>query len=238
MSFVDQLNNMIAGTAVDNNGAPIPALDFFAVNPIGTGPGQVSSEQFNTLFGTNIRESSSFQRVFDAKLTGFPFELPGGKIGLALGGEFRQEGFRFQDSPEIFVGSVPIPGIDVKRDIYSFYGELNVPIVGSSMNVPGVYNLELTLAGRYDHYEGVSEDAKVPKIALRYQPIKDLTLRATYSNSFIAPNLFQLFGPPGQGFSPAISVNGGPPGQAQVLIPTNPDLIPSTAESLLGRICL
>ena len=42
---------MIAGTAVDNNGAPIPALDFFAVNPIGTGPGQVTQSQFNTLFG-------------------------------------------------------------------------------------------------------------------------------------------------------------------------------------------
>jgi iron complex outermembrane recepter protein len=228
---LDQLNKMIAGTAVDNNGAPIPPLDFFAVNPIGTGPGQVSATQFNTLFGTNIRESSSFQRVFDAKLTGFPFELPGGKVGLALGGEFRQEGFRFQDSPEIFVASVPIPGIDVKRDIYSFYGELSVPIVGSSMNVPGVYDLELTLAGRYDHYDGVSEDAKVPKVALRYQPIKDLTLRATYSNSFIAPNLFQLNGPPGQGASPTVSINGGPPGQASVVIPTNPNLIPSTAES-------
>jgi iron complex outermembrane recepter protein len=228
---LDQLNKMIAGTAVDNNGAPIPALDFFAVNPIGTGPGQVTSAQFSTLFGTNIRESSSFQRVFDAKLTGFPFELPGGKLGVAVGAEYRQEGFRFQDSPEIFVASVPQPSIDVKRDIYSFYGELDVPIVGSSMKVPGIYNLELTLAGRYDHYEGVSEDAKVPKVAFRYQPIKDLTLRATYSDSFVAPNLFQLNGPAGQGASPTVSIDGGPPGQASVETPTNPNLIPSTAES-------
>jgi iron complex outermembrane recepter protein len=229
--LLDQLNKMIAGTAVDNNGNAIPPLDFFAVNPIGTGPGQVSASQFNTIFGTNIRESSSFQRVFDAKITGFPFELPGGKVGLALGGEFRQEGFRFQDSPEIFVASVPIAGIDKKRDIESAYGELSIPIVGSSMNVPGVYDLELTLAGRYDHYEGVSQDAKVPKIALRYQPIKDLTLRGTYSNSFIAPNLFQLDGPPASGFSPAISVDGGPTAQAQVVAPTNKALVPSTAES-------
>ncbi|MGI9114326.1 MAG: hypothetical protein ACR2FX_04710 [Chthoniobacterales bacterium] len=127
-----QLNAMIAGTAVDANGQPIGPLDFFAVNPVGTNPGQVTRDQFNTIFGANLRDLSSFQRVFDAKLTGFPFELPGGKIGVSIGGEFRQEGFKVVDSPEIFVGSVPIQNIDVKRDIYSFYGELSIPIVGAS----------------------------------------------------------------------------------------------------------
>ena len=34
------------------------------------------------------------------------------------------------------------------------------------MNIPGIYNLELNLAGRCDHYEGVSEDAKVAKKVL------------------------------------------------------------------------
>lgn len=99
------------------------------------------------------------------------------------------------------------------------------------MKVPGVYNLEINLAGRYDHYEGVDEDAKVPKVTLRYQPIKDLTLRATYSNSFIAPNLFQLFGPTGTGFSVPITFNGVVQDQAQVAAFTNPNLKPSTAES-------
>ncbi len=226
-----QLNAMIAGTAVDANGASIPPFDFFAVNPIGTNPGQVTRDQFNTIFGANIRQLSSFQRVFDAKLVGFPFELPGGKVGLSLGGEFRQEGFKISDSPEIFVGSVPVGIVDRKRDIYSFYGELSIPIVGASMNVPGVYNLEVNLAGRYDHYEGVSEDAKVPKVSLRYQPIKDLTLRATYSNSFIAPNLFQLFGPTGTGFTAPITLNGVVQDQAQISAATNTALVPSTAES-------
>lgn len=234
--FAPQLNAMIAGTAVDANGAPIPALDFFAVNPIGTGPGQVSSAQFDTIFGSNIRALSSFQRVFDAKLVGFPFELPGGKIGLSLGGEFRQEGFKVADSPEIFIGSVPIGIIDRKRDIYSFYGELSVPIIGTSMHVPGVYNLELNLAGRYDHYEGVNEDAKVPKISLRYQPIKDLTLRATYSNSFIAPNLFQLFGPTASGFTAALTLNGVVQDQAQISAATNTALNPSTAETYTAGV--
>ncbi len=232
-----QLNAAIAGTATDNNGNPIPAFDFFAINPVGTNPGQVTPGQFSTFFGNNIRKLSSYQEVFDGKINGFPFELPGGAVGIALGAEYRVEGFKVQDSPEIFVGSVPIQQINASRSIYSFYGELSVPIIGSSQKIPWVYSLELDLAGRYDHYEGVSEDAKVPKVSLRYQPIKDLTLRATYSNSFVAPNLFQLNGPTALGFSPSISfkdpVTGAPvvQDQAQVSAGTNPNLVPSKAES-------
>lgn len=99
------------------------------------------------------------------------------------------------------------------------------------MNVPWIYSLEVGLAGRYDHYEGVDEDAKVPKVSLRYQPIKDLLLRATYSNSFIAPNLYETVGPSSTGFSQAIEFNGVPQDQAQVQSGSNPDLRPSTAES-------
>jgi iron complex outermembrane recepter protein len=152
---------------------------------------------------------------------------------LSIGGEFRQEGFKVVDSPEIFVQSVPIGNIDVKRDIYSVYGELDIPIIGSSMNILGIYNLELNIAGRYDHYEGVKEDAKVPKLSLRYQPIKDLTLRATYSNSFIAPTLFETNGPNSTGLSSTIVLNGVGQTQAQVLVlaGSNPDLTPATAET-------
>lgn len=232
-----QLNAAIAGTAVDNNGNAIPPLDFFALNPVGNGPGQLSPAQFSTIFGNNLRRLSSYQEVFDARITGFPFKLPGGALGLSLGGEYREEGFKVNDSPEIFVGSVPIQEINRGRSIESAYGELSIPIVGSDMHVPFVYNLELSLAGRYDHYQGVDEDAKVPKITLRYQPIKDLTLRATYSNSFVAPTLYQLFGPQSSGFSDSITLFNPATGnqevqdQAQVVTGSNPNLVPSTAES-------
>jgi iron complex outermembrane receptor protein len=228
------LNAMIAGHDLDGNA--IPALDFFARQPVGTAPNQISQAQFDTIFGSNFRTLDSFQRVFDAKIVGFPFSLPAGKVGITLGGEYRVEGFKAADSPEIFVGSVPIGQIDVKRDITSFFTEINIPIVGSQMNVPGIYNLELGLAGRYDHYEGVSEDAKVPKVTLRYQPIPDLTLRSTFSNSFIAPNLFQTNGPVGSGFSPTISFNGVVQDQAQTQTGSNPDLIPSTAQAITAGL--
>ncbi len=195
------------------------------------GPGQISGAQFNTLFGSNIRSQSSYQEVFDGKVYGFPFHLPGGDLGVSFGGEYRQEGFKLQDSPEIFVGSVPVQDINAGRAVKSVYAEVSVPVVGPQMNIPAVYSLDIDLAGRFDHYDGVSEDAKVPKVTLRYQPIKDLTIRATYSNSFVAPTLYELFGPSATGFSNAITLNGNVQDQAQVMSGSNPNLVPSTAES-------
>jgi len=228
------LNAMIAGH--DLNGNPIPALDYFARQPVGTAPNQISQEQFDTIFGSNFRTLDSFQRVFDAKIVGFPFSLPAGKVGFTLGGEYRVEGFKVADSPEIFVGSVPIGQINVKRDIESVFTEIQIPIVSSAMHVPGVYNLELDLAGRFDHYAGVSEDAKVPKVGLRYQPIPDLTLRSTFSNSFVAPNLFQTNGPSSTGFTSSITLHGVVQDQAQVQTGSNPDLVPSTAQSITAGL--
>ena len=142
------------------------------------------------------------------------------------------KGSRLTDSPEIFVGSVPIWIIDTRRDIGSIYLETSIPIVGSEQHITGIYNLELDLAGRHDHYEGVSEDANVPKIMLRYQPIPDLTLRGTFSNSFVAPNLYQLFGPVSTGFFDGhLVLRSCLRSRRRFRLGSNPDLIPSTAQS-------
>src|SRR6185503_19669341 len=120
-------------------------------------------------FGKNIRAQTTFQRSFDLRVTGFPLELPGGPLGVSAGVEYRVEGFKVSDSPEIFVGSVPIGEITTDRNVLSTNAEVRIPIVGSSQNVWGIYNLEIGLAGRWDTYEHVDEDAKVPKVTLRYQ---------------------------------------------------------------------
>jgi iron complex outermembrane receptor protein len=187
------------------------------------------------MFGTNIRSQSSYQRVFDSKIVGFPFSLPAGKVGLSLGAEYRVEGFAAIDSPEIFLGSTPVSDINVKRNITSFYGEVSVPIVSSAMNVPFVYNLEMNGAFRHDHYKGVNPDANVPKITLRWQPTPDMTIRATYSASFIAPTLFQTNGPNLEAFTAAINLGQGAE-QAQILSGSNTALAQSTAETYTAGI--
>ncbi len=233
-----QLNSMIAGTARDFSNNLIPPLDFFSLNPIGNGPGQVSARQFSTIFGANIRYQDSSQQGFDVKLTGFPVKLPAGPFGFALGFEYRNEGYKVSDSPEIFIGSVPVTEVSLSRWTYAAFLEVSIPLVSPQMKIPGIYSMDLTLAGRHDHYQGINKDANVPKVTFRYQPIKDLTLRASFANSFVAPNLYQLYGPASVGFTGTITLPTGPAptdplanGQANVSIGSNPNLVPSTAQS-------
>jgi iron complex outermembrane receptor protein len=231
-----QNSNLVNADAI-NAAIATGGYDFFARNPVGTGPGQVSAATFNTFFGTNIRNLQTYQKVIDAKLTGFPFKLPAGPFGFAIGGEYRQEGMKAVDSPEIFVGSVPIKDVDLSRGIYSVYLELSIPLVSPQMKIPGIYSMDLSLAGRHDHYAGVRKDANVPKATFRYQPIQDLTLRASFANSFVAPNLYQLHGPNFSGFSPGIFLFNPMSGmneeqdQAQALTGSSLKLAPSTAQS-------
>ena len=64
------------------------------------------------------------------------------------------------------------------------------------------HSLELSMAGRFDHYEGVSKNALGPEGRIALQPDKDITMRFTYSNSFIAPNLYQSAGTSAEAFRP------------------------------------
>src|SRR4029077_1252534 len=63
--------------------------------------------------------------------------------------------------------------------------------------------------------------------------------RAYFGNSFVAPTLYQLYGPAAQGFTtpynlpllPAAGSPRSPTLQSQVQSGSNPDLVPSTAQN-------
>ena len=231
------LNSLIV--AQNPDGSPIPGttLDFFALDPIHDGARSITPENFNTIFGSNIRRQDSYLRSFDAAIRGDVFTCPVDRSASRLRHNTMLKGSRLADSPEIFIGSVPVGQINTGRYTFAAASELNIPIVGPQMSVPFVYSLELKLQGRYQTIEGISGDSKVPKVMLRYQPIKDLTLRGTFGNSFIAPDLYSLYGPQAQGFSPTIALFNPVSGmnetqdQAQVLTGSNPDLVPSVAQN-------
>ena len=89
----------------------------------------------------------------------------------------------------------PGPQLSARRYIDTAYGQIDLPILGGKWSWPGARNLEVILSERYDNYSDFGGAAK-PKVAIRYKPIDDLTLRATYAEGFIAPSLSQLFGTP------------------------------------------
>ena len=75
-----------------------------------------------------------------AQLTGDVITLPGGPISFALGFEHRRE--TISDNPDPLnttfntIGSVDLEASHGSREVWSYFGELRVPITGSGWNVP------------------------------------------------------------------------------------------------------
>ena len=183
----------------------------------------------NGVFGTNFRDQKTALNVFDIGFTAFPFKLPAGPVGFAIGYEYRFEKIRYNDSPEIFLGSVPVADTNVGRDIDAAYSELSIPVIGPAMKLLGVYSLDLDGAVRMEKYDGINSSF-VPKASFVYRPIEDVAVRGSFSKSFIAPTLFELFGAPGAGFSQSVDLGQGSE-QSQEQGVGNPHLDPSTADT-------
>ncbi len=164
--------------------------------------------------------------LVDAKFNAHLFpNLYNGGIDIAGGYEHRQlrvetiaDPTQAQNDQLGFNGAAASKTTQV---VDSVFGELAIPFVTSTMNIPGLYSFELSLAYRYEKFNDSNNFVKgqtasfdnsnpdedfggSPRAAIRYQPIADLTLRATASQSFQAPSPAQLFAPVIQDF-PLIS---------------------------------
>jgi iron complex outermembrane recepter protein len=143
------------------------------------------------------------------------YQLPGGGISVALGGERRQEKLTAdsdkdsQSATFAYDSGTTIDPFSQKRDITAFFAEARVPLVGKNNRMPGIYAADLSLAARNEHYSDAGSPT-VPKFTLGYQPIDDsLLFRATFSRSFAAPTLFELHAPTGIGFTNPVAEFGG-----------------------------
>jgi outer membrane receptor for ferrienterochelin and colicin len=129
----------------------------------------------------------SWERSFIFNFTGPLLSMPAGDLGLAVGAEVRKQFISAEADPLRnsggLVGTGQANDTFGDRDVTSFYAEFSVPLLKS---------LELQLAARYEDYSDFGTTTK-PKIGLRWQPIKDLLLRASWGESFRAPSLTELF---------------------------------------------
>ena len=142
-------------------------------------------------------------------MNGDLFQLPAGPVSFALGSEYRGE--RYENTPDSLnttfntIGSTDLEASRVNRDVWGFYQEVRIPVTSPTWNFPGAYSLEFDLAEREEWYSqntaatsvvpsGHSQfDTQRPKFSVRWQPIdQELTLRASYSEGFHAPTLFEI----------------------------------------------
>ena len=141
--------------------------------------------------GAKLYGGESILTQFDATLSGdIGLELAGGSIAMAAGIDLRREEFEFTaDDPDerrpIFNAPFDDNNVleNVSRDIKAVFAEVYLPIFDS---------FDITLAGRYDRYDGFGSTTN-PKVSFKYQPIDSLLFRGAYSTGFKVPSFNQLF---------------------------------------------
>ncbi|WP_426174601.1 TonB-dependent receptor domain-containing protein [Massilia sp. TWR1-2-2] len=128
----------------------------------------------------------------DASMSGELYTLPAGAILGAIGTDIRREEYSFNGdaraaSARPVILNAPFDDANAlqhaQRDIRAFYGEVMIPVLKS---------LEVTLAGRQDHYTGFGNTFN-PKVSFRFQPVEQLLFRGSYNTGFRAPSFNQLF---------------------------------------------
>ena len=213
------------------------------LNPFDPNP---PASAFTGIVGTAFVNMLSTLQQFDFKVDGTPFDLPGGKLGFAVGVSYVRESLGA--TPDInslpnssgttqgWANATTFKDFSAVRDFTSEYAEVNVPIVGAKQNIPGVHEINVDAAIRYDDYSGNVGSTTDPEVSLSYEPIDDqFKLRASAGKSFIAPTLYNLYGPQSSGSTSSITytpVGGGTKTvQFNQTGGANPALKPTTAKS-------
>jgi iron complex outermembrane receptor protein len=166
-----------------------PLLRSGVINPFGPNAEAVLAMMRATQVTGVSGENRSSNCGGDFKVANAVYELPSGPVALALGLEGRRESLEqigLIDSDVVGSGGGGASLPRVHRSVWSLFGELNVPAMKS---------LEVNLAARYDHYSDFGGTTN-PKITLRWQPAREVLLRASYGTGFRAPELRALFLPP------------------------------------------
>ncbi|UAK25467.1 TonB-dependent receptor [Sphingomonas nostoxanthinifaciens] len=160
-------------------------------NPYGTGAS--NSAAILSFIGDGFQETASRSRVLTghADGDGTLLMLPGGPVKLAAGVDVRRETFKTSGVGLVSTAPQSLFAVDGSRTIEAGFAEVRVPVVGTNNARPGVAQLDLSLAGRVEHYASFGTTAN-PKFGLSWVPIRSLTVRTSYGTSFRAPNLREL----------------------------------------------
>jgi iron complex outermembrane receptor protein len=139
------------------------------------------------------RRSRGTTDVLDAKATRELFAMAGGNAAIALGAEYRKEKTRFTPSALLAAGEIRGDGA-----AQAFAGDRSVKAAYAELNLPLLASLEAQVAVRHDRYSDFGGTTN-PKLGLRWQPAREMVLRASYGEGFRAPSLSDLYNPPRTG---------------------------------------
>lgn len=205
-----------------------------AFNPFADGsnsaPGVLEGLTYRSLISAETNITS-----FGVKADGPLFRLWGGDVRLALGGERRREQFDFETAQRRASGdTVSHPFAPGDRTTDAVFAELFAPLIGPDQGLPLLREVSLSLSLRHEAPSDF-EATTVPKIGVHWGLSEGLALRATWGQSFKAPQFQQMLGSVGGTISVAtpaqdpFATNGST--GVLLLSGSNPDLRPEEAET-------
>src|SRR6185312_5423360 len=167
----------------------MPLLDQGNINPFGptTDPNTLAAAQ-DTLFRGQDFKSKTSVTSLNGRVSRELAQLPAGPLAAAAGAELRRETFEYDPAAAVQTGDIAGQGGNqlpesATRSVESAYLEFDATLLKG---------LELDVAGRYDHYQGIGSTAN-PKVPLRWQPAEWVLLRAAAGKGFRAPSLTDLY---------------------------------------------
>ena len=184
-------------------------FNIFGGPDLGLAAGRITKAEYDAMVNwvsyTQVSTSGNSSFNYGAVFSGELFELPGGMAGFAIGFENRKDDIFSQPDTLVASGgssdnfSEPTTGqVEVKE----YFGEIVLPF---AKDITGLELLEVSLAARKSDYSAsglsgltpVSPDIGSPttaKYGIRWKPIDDLLVRASWGETFRAPSVVDLFG--------------------------------------------
>ena len=166
-----------------------------------------------------LNTNSLRQRTVEGNMQGSLFTLPAGDVRLAVGADYRYNGYGFLPDSALAQpdGTSDILGYSVLRpasgtvETGEAYAELLVPLLH---DLPLIRELELDLGYRYSNYSSVG-GVHAYKADVTWKVFEPLRLRGGYNRAIRAPSVGELFAPVstgsvGIGTATASTTNGDP----------------------------
>ncbi len=180
-------------------------------NPFGQNDNSAAGAYFSRPYHVDAHISQFVVSGFVSGDTSGFFNLPGGPVSFAVGGEYRREKAYYQqdefgasgDSTAVAFGGFDPPAFEVKEA----FGELRLPVL---KDLPFIHELTLSGAGRVAKYQGGTGTVGSYNAGADYSPIPDVRFRVNYGRAVRAPNPTETFGALVPNFAPGFQDPCGP----------------------------
>jgi outer membrane receptor protein involved in Fe transport len=200
------------------NGVTNTRPDCIPINVFGQG--QNSRAALASIHRDGVIGEESSQFITSAFVNGDLsqiFELPGGPISFAVGGEIREEKDNIKIDALSASGGTFLNQLSdftpPKLKVKEAYGEILIPLL---KDLPFAQEFSVNLAGRVSDYNNSVGTVYAYNIQGIYSPISDIKFRAAYATSVRAPTQGDLYSAQSQNFAfladpcDQNNINGGP----------------------------